>query len=247
MQVWGLNEWMTFLLDNDQERAAQPMSDAEEFLYILTHDLKAFARALRMIPDWINDDLGDQRRDLPKDVLTNLDMLRDYARRMDATLDALTELSRVQRTADAPSCQDIASLCQACWVQVGAGADYDLDHQGAPLTVTGPENDLTRLFSALLDNAVRHHDKTAGTVRVITAQHHDRAQIAVEDDGPGIPPELRDQATKPLRTLRPKAECNSTGMGLAIADKVVRSLGGQLRILGASGPRGCRVEFDLPL
>ncbi|QFT94390.1 Phytochrome-like protein cph1 [Roseovarius sp. THAF9] len=223
-----------------------PVREAEEFLYILTHDLKAFARAMRTIPDWIGEDLAAQRIVLSTDAADNLDMLRDYARRLDDTLTALTGLSRVGRLADPPAMHALEGLVTEVCNDLPAhpALSHDIDCGG--LSVTGPRNDLKRLFEAVLGNVAVHHDRDFGKLRVTATPWQDRVQVVVTDDGPGIEPALWTAVFKPLATLHPKSETGRSGVGLAIAQKVVRSLHGEIAIIPTEAPRGLSLLFDLP-
>ena len=223
-----------------------PVQEAEEFLYILTHDLKAFARAMRTIPDWIVEDLAAQSIVLSAEAADNLAMLRDYAHRLDDTLTALTVLSRVGRLADPPAMHDLDGLVTEVCDDLPAhpGLIRDIDCGG--LCVTGPKNDMKKLFKAVLGNVAAHHDRDFGKLRVTATPWQDRVQVVVTDDGPGIEPAHWTAVFKPLATLRPKSETGFSGVGLAIAQKVVRSLHGEIAIIPTEAPRGLSVRFDLP-
>ena len=64
--------------------------------------------------------------------------------------------------------------------------------------------------------------------------------ISVEDDGPGIPKEVRDKEFAPFVTTK----ASGTGLGLSISKKVVEALGGRLRLLPVE-PHGTRAELEL--
>ena len=71
-------------------------------------------------------------------------------------------------------------------------------------------------------------------VIVVRARRVDEnVQIEVEDDGPGIPPEILERVREPLFTTKPVGE--GTGLGLALAEGIVRSYGGQLQIQSRAG------------
>ncbi|MBI3681000.1 MAG: ATP-binding protein [Acidobacteria bacterium] len=55
--------------------------------------------------------------------------------------------------------------------------------------------------------------------------------LSVEDDGPGIPPELRDRVFEPFFTTKPKG----AGLGLAIVRRNARAMGGDAWIEGGEG------------
>jgi signal transduction histidine kinase len=69
--------------------------------------------------------------------------------------------------------------------------------------------------------------------------------IEVEDDGPGVPPELWDRVFEPFYTT--KGEGRGTGLGLALARGIVEDHGGTIAFVQPSGPEwSTRVRIELP-
>jgi signal transduction histidine kinase len=110
----------------------------------------------------------------------------------------------------------------------------------APVLVKAPPEWIDRLLSVLIDNACRYSPQ-GGTVTVTTAAAGPRARLAVEDDGPGIPAEDRQRLFDRFR--RATAQPGGAGLGLAIADAVVRSTGGRWLITD-SPSGGARMEVS---
>ncbi|EBA06996.1 sensor histidine kinase [Sagittula stellata] len=221
--------------------------DFESYLYIVTHDLKTYSRAMRVIPEWIEEDLDAAGHAIPVDVREHVTMLRDYARGLDLMLDGLTELSRVGRLADTPDLHPLTEALLDAWRRVPGSEGFELDLTGAEGTVLAPGNDLDRMLFAVLSNCVRHHDAAHGHVSVGTTRHGERIVLTVTDDGPGIEPDYREKVFEPLFTLRAKDEVGTAGMGLAVAKKVVKNIGGAIAIADGPARRGCTVKIDLPL
>lgn len=232
--------------DVDTEAAIGTTEDFESYLYIITHDLKTYSRAMRVIPEWIEEDLLEAGMQLPGDVAGHVTMLRDYAAGMDRMLDGLTDLSRVGRLADDPSEIPLCSFVGAAWARLKPPDGFRLDISCLDGTVWAPANDLDRLVTALLSNAVIHHDGASGLIVVTSETDGDRLVLRVADDGPGIDTAYREKVFQPLYTLKPKDEVGTAGMGLAISRKVVTLLGGDIAIQPQAGPRGTVVVCDLP-
>lgn len=120
-------------------------------------------------------------------------------------------------------------------------ADGEVDLTGT--VVTGDEDRLRQVLGNLLTNARVH--TPAGTTVVVTVRATDReAIVTVEDDGPGIPPELRVFDRFARGDSSRQRASGSTGLGLAIARAVVEAHGGTIEL--ASRPGATRVSVRLP-
>ena len=102
---------------------------------------------------------------------------------------------------------------------------------------------LKRALSNLIENALRYGTQ----VRLILDADHDRATIAVEDNGPGIPEESLAAALEPFVRLDAarRRDTIGLGLGLAIVARTVEREGGTLTL--ANRPEGgLRAEIALP-
>jgi signal transduction histidine kinase len=129
-------------------------------------------------------------------------------------------------------------VAQARHLRLSAGPDAS-----GPVAIHAPPEWVDRLVGVLVDNACRHAP-WGGRVTV-SARRADRGEavLAVEDDGPGIPPEERDRLFD--RFHRATQEPGGVGLGLAIADSVVRGTGGRWRI-GTSVMGGTSMTVSWP-
>ncbi len=123
-----------------------------------------------------------------------------------------------------------------------SGQETSLEIVGDP-HVTLRVDAFKRLLFNLLSNAARHGEHIA-----ITAHHEGRwLTVHVDDDGPGIPPEAREEVFKPFVRLdeaRNQDESGS-GLGLAIARDIARSHGGDVT-LSDSPLGGLRASVRIP-
>jgi two-component system osmolarity sensor histidine kinase EnvZ len=147
---------------------------------------------------------------------------------------------------ETPTPVDVSALVrEAVAAAARAGARIDLDLvEGAPLVLPGRTNALKRALANLIDNAAAHGER----VRVAVAHASGAIKVSVEDDGPGIAPELYEDAFRPFSRLDATRSKNSkgVGLGLAIARDVARAHGGDI-ILGPSPLGGLRAVLHLPL
>lgn len=110
------------------------------------------------------------------------------------------------------------------------GQHLEVDVGASAIAVTAPADWLDRLLGVLLDNACRYAPE-GGRVRVSVQEDGARARLAVEDSGPGIPEAERARIFD--RFHRASDQAGGAGLGLAIADAIVRGTGGRWE-LGAS-------------
>ncbi|HEY4922056.1 MAG TPA: ATP-binding protein [Xanthobacteraceae bacterium] len=114
---------------------------------------------------------------------------------------------------------------------------------GYPVVTVRP-NAYKRCLANLVSNAARHADQIAITGH----RDHRWLTVTIDDDGPGIPPHLREDVFKPFLRLddaRNQDE-GGTGLGLAIARDIARSHGGDIT-LGESPLGGLRATVRIPV
>jgi signal transduction histidine kinase len=102
-----------------------------------------------------------------------------------------------------------------------------LDSGLEPAVVTASPEWLDRLIGVLLDNACKY-SSPGGTVEVVVRTEGNRVRLEVDDSGPGIPPEERSRIFD--RFHRATQQSGGAGLGLAIADAVVRVTNGRWEI-----------------
>ncbi|MFO8155824.1 MAG: HAMP domain-containing sensor histidine kinase, partial [Thiohalospira sp.] len=104
---------------------------------------------------------------------------------------------------------------------------------------------LRQLFRTLIGNAVAHRDEAKAPIIRIDGEREDGCiRYRIGDNGPGIPPELRERALRIFERLRHDGE--GTGIGLPLARQIAESLGGTLT-LETSEMGGLGVIVELPV
>ena len=141
-------------------------------------------------------------------------------------------------------CDRLVREVAADWVPraLAAGCDLGVDIVNEGLRVQGVALLLREAVVNLIDNAVRY----AGAGAVITVRLRragDDVWLDVEDDGPGLAPDLRERAFE--RFVRGSTAGEGCGLGLAIAREIAERHGGSAELLPAA-PRGCIARLTLP-
>lgn len=178
-----------------------------------------------------------------------LERVSQEGKRLRHIVEDLLWLSRFDSQPPPPGDEpvDLVSLAAACSDRFTAVArarsiDLAVEDGGDPVLVKAPPQWVDRLLGVLVDNACRYAP-VGGHVRVAAGSSAGRAFLAVSDDGPGIPDQERERLFD--RFHRASDQPGGAGLGLAIADAVVRSTAGRWSI-GASRWGGARMEVSWP-
>lgn len=216
--------------------------DFEEFVYILSHDLRASVRALAEVPEWIKEDLvldGYKASDQVSEYFT---LMHTHSSRLDRMLLDLLEYSRIGRkqvvqSVDLHAAMDRAISEVSPPESYKIAADFQCEH-----VQMGP-NDVVTLLKIFLSNAIKHNDKPKGELTVTSIAKDGAHILQFEDNGPGIAAEHRARVLNVMTTLRPRDEVEGSGMGLAIAKKIVAFYGGQLIWMDREVGQGLALEI----
>lgn len=214
-------------------------------MYRISHDLRSSVRALVELPEWVREDLKSAGFDLPEDVREDLDLLEVNAKRLDGIIASFLEYSRIGRfqTDDVLCRADVEMIIERCQPENARAFAVTLDFPED--TLPCPQPDTARLITALVSNAIKHHDMAPGRIQVEVSGNDGKMLVAVSDDGPGIPADKRLHVIELLTTLKSRDEVEGTGMGLAYAEKIARTYSGSLTIGDKPQGRGLCVTCNL--
>jgi signal transduction histidine kinase len=169
-----------------------------------------------------------------------LERIQDETRELRGLVDDLLWLARFDSAPSAPAAEptDLGALAtttaerfRPICEQRGMSLTTTVTGSVSPV-INAPPEWIARLLSVLLDNAVRH-SPAGGSIAVSVGAETGRVHLAVEDNGPGIPAAQRSQVLN--RFHRANDTHEGAGLGLAIADAIVRSTGGHWDIGDAPG------------
>jgi len=118
--------------------------------------------------------------------------------------------------------------------------DYKQEVRARPVLLSDGDRVL-QVVGNLLSNAF-HATPDGGCISLELAQQNGTVHVAVEDTGPGIPPEARERLFRPFVSN----SSGGTGLGLAIANEISTALGGRIDLESEVG-KGSRFELVLPV
>jgi two-component system osmolarity sensor histidine kinase EnvZ len=213
-----------------RERIQRQITQRTEMLAGVSHDLRTpltrMKLELAMLPD--SSELAELKADVAE---------------MEKMVEGYLAFARGEGT-EQPEPADLGQLLrEAVATAAREGTAIELRAEG-PMPVNIRPDAFRRCLANLIANAKRYAKRI-----VIEADYVGSAiEIAVDDDGPGIPAGMREEVFKPffrLDTSR-NPETGGIGLGLTIARDVMRSHGGELT-LGASPLGGLRALLRLPV
>jgi len=214
-----------------QERIRRFVEDRTQTIAAISHDLGTPITRLRLRAEFVDDEEQRQKMladldDMEKMVFSALSFARDdAAQEPQATVDFRTLLQRV--------CDDTADAGH----QVSFEADEDaLAYDCRPVA-------MRRALTNLIDNAIKYGQQA----RVVLAENPTEILVTIDDDGPGIPDDRREDVFKPFHRLEQSRsrETGGTGLGLTVARTIIRAHGGDITLANRS-TGGLRVEIHLP-
>ncbi len=208
--------------------------DLEEFAYVISHDLRAPLRAIRITADVLERDLEGQ---VGAEALEHLGRIKVLSRRMGAMMSGLLEYARVGRKAEMTTSVDTSRLVRDIIIGIGAPASLKIESAGTWPVLTTLAEPLDVVLRNLVENAVKHHDTKTGVIAL--SAHDDGASVRFEvaDDGPGIDPSYHEAIFEPFRTVADDAPPESSGIGLALVKKTAEVVGGRVEVESDPGQR----------
>jgi signal transduction histidine kinase len=214
-----------------QERLRRLIESRTQMLAALSHDLRTPLTLLRLRTEEVAD--ADER-----------DKMLATIGEMDEMIGQTLAFARDEVNAEPRRRVDIAALVSSIADDM-ADAGLPVSMQPAsPLSYDCQPGALKRALTNLIDNAVKY-GKCARVAIAVAAMTVD---IAIDDDGPGIPEAELAKVFQPFYRVEDSRnrDTGGTGLGLAIAQAIVQAHGGELTLANRAGG-GLRASIALPL
>jgi signal transduction histidine kinase len=213
----------------------------------------------------MNEELGkgdiEEARSIGVDLKENLSKINHHGKRADAIVKGMLEHSRKSEGTKTPT--NLNALADEYLRLSYHGlrakdknfnADFSTDFDPNLPKVEVIPQDIGRVLLNMINNAFYAvNEPSKGSkplegykpiVTISTKNLGDRIEIAVSDNGPGIPDAIKDKIFQPFFTTKPTGR--GTGLGLSLAYDIVKAHGGELKVESKEG-EGTEFRILLPL
>jgi signal transduction histidine kinase len=234
------------VLDAQTRDLERSNSDLEQFAYVASHDLQeplrkvaSFCQLLQRRYAGKLDDRADQY----------IAFAVDGAERMQALINDLLAFSRVGRNTAGftdVALDDVVATAVAQLEPARADVDATIDVKPLPV-IHGDASLLRALFINLIGNGMKfHREGVPPLVTVSACETAGEWEITVADNGIGIDPEYADKVFVIFQRLHARDAYAGTGIGLALAKKIVEFHGGRIGIDPPRPDPGTTIRLIVP-
>jgi two-component system phosphate regulon sensor histidine kinase PhoR len=245
----GGKRYGTVLVFHDLTRLKQLESARKEFVANVSHELRT---PLSLIKGYVETLLDGAKEDpaLATKFLQTIDRNAERLRLLIEDLLTISELEsgRVKLNLQPVALVPLVDKVLADLKSRAALRKVTLVNEAPELIVLGDADRLEQVLGNLIENGIKY-GRSEGTVKVGGGQFDaEQAQLFVQDDGPGIPPEAIERVFERFyRVDKARSrEQGGTGLGLSIVKHIVQAHGGKVWAKSQPG-HGATFSFTIPM
>lgn len=229
-----------------EEQLKATNTELETFSYMVAHDLRAPLRIINGLVSILNKEQGERMTEDGKEVLN---MINENTTRMARLIDDLLRFSRLGAASITPVYCDVRNIVD--------GVISSIKEEGKEIKAEIIISDLpsakcdfnlaVQVWANLISNAVKYSEHIEHPVIEIGGYQSGTNMIYfVKDNGVGFDMKNADLLFKVFQRLHTDKEFKGTGIGLAIADRIIKKHGGHIWAHAEEG-KGAVFYFSLPL
>lgn len=246
LAVLQLNEQLENRVRSRTAELQEANRELEAFTYSVSHDLRAPLRHMDGFSRMLQQALGPA---ISEESQHALKRIREAARHMMNLVEDLLRLSKIGRQIPHPSSISLAELVESVREEVmvdAASRKIEWRIDALPQIQADP-NLLRHVLVNLLANAVKFtRARQLAEIQIGSYARPKEAVIFVKDNGAGFDPHYAEKLFGVFQRLHRQDEFEGTGIGLAIAQRIIRKHGGWIWAEGQLGA-GATFFFSLPL
>ena len=214
-------------------------SQLEDYIHVISHDMKSPLRSLNALVTWIKE---DNEGNFNPGTLNNFTLIDETLVQMENLIDGTLNYSKIGYTSRGKDNIDLNSLVDELRLSLVIPENIQLIIKNPLPVVTGDKTHFIQIYQNLLSNAIKYNDKNEGKIVLDWRETDDFFVFSVEDNGVGIPQAYQEKIFKIFQTLNNKKE--SSGIGLSIVKKLVQLYKGQIWVKSDEG-KGSKFSFTI--
>ena len=244
--VWSLETRGTYLqkevykrtveLENKNQELVEKNKEIENFIHIISHDLKAPLVSIQGFAGILKTELGSALQGTQLDYFNRIVM---NAKNMTVLLQDLLEFSRVGRMEDEKEKVDMAGLFQEILAELRPDVEkkkIQIERPAGFPALYGARKRLHQVFTNLIGNSVKYiGDTPAPKITLACCENGNFYEFQVRDNGIGIPKEAQNKVFQIFQRFHPTMGVEGTGVGLSIVKKIVEHNSGRVRFESIPG------------
>lgn len=236
---------LTEALNSMLARLGVALAAQRKFITDAAHQLRTPLAGLKLTIEQAQAETDPETR---QRLLADLRVSADRSIRLTNQMLSLARAEPGALNTDSFDTVDLAALARevgAEWVPLALLKNIELSFSDAPepARVRGSAALIGEALNNLIDNAIKYHPGN-GTIE-LSVRSRPAPELAVDDDGPGIPPEDRKRVLQRFHRLD-RSQPPGAGLGLAIVDEIVHAHAAQFVIADGRGGRGLRAAMRFP-
>ena len=240
----GVARRLGVLTNISAERRAAEASAMRDLFQVVNHELMNSLTPITSLAETAAELLAHPAQGDRERARTATARLAERARQLLHFAESTRSLARLPPPEPAPIdplrwAEGVVAMVRAQWDD---RVEIALDCAGAPRLASLDAEQMTQALLNLLSNACQAvAGKADAKVLVTVSRDGERCLVAVEDNGPGVPADLRDHIFLPFFTTKE----NGSGIGLPLARQIVSGHGAELRLDRSPALGGARFSFRL--
>jgi PAS domain S-box-containing protein len=249
--IVGINQDITerkeieLKLNENIKKLAQSNNELEQFAYITSHDL---CEPLRMITSFLQLLERRYKDQLDQDANEFIRFAVDGAKRLDAMTNDLLQYSRITSEKREVTSVNLEHVLEHVLTNLKMQIEENnavITHDPLPI-LYGDEKLKVQLFQNIISNAIKYRSQETPKIHISATKMKNQYLFSVKDNGIGMSPKYLEQIFTIFKRLHTHEEYEGTGIGLAIAQKIVHQQGGQIWVESEPG-KGSTFYFTIPI
>jgi len=223
---------MAIVLEQNISLLKRKNIELDQFAHIVSHDLKAPLRGIDNVLSWIEEDHAHQ---IPVKVHEYLQLIKGRVNKSENLIQGILSYARIGKDAYDNELINTSGLVSEILETLPTKPGLKVTVESNMPSLNSEKVPLTQVFSNLISNAIKYHNKQKGQVNIFYKENNSYYEFFVQDDGVGIAESYHKKIFGIFQTLVQKDSFESTGVGLAIVKKILDDRNEQIYLTSQPG------------